>query len=204
MSALAAAAARIGPNAITRMAEALQAGVGAAATAAVFRRAGLGHYLEHAPQQMVPEDEVIRLHHEVRAALPTRTAREVARDAGTRTAAYLLAHRIPRALQGLLRRLPARWAARVLLIAISRHAWTFAGSGTFSWQASPAGGPGLVRLELRGNPLCRGLRAAEPACDYYAATFEALFRALVHPRARVHETACEARGDAQCRFEVRA
>ena len=59
-------------------------------------------------------------------------------------------------------------------------------------------------LELRGNPLCRSLRQPEPACDYYAATFEALFRALVHRGVQVHETTCEARGDAQCRFEVRA
>lgn len=200
----ASATARIGPNAITRMAEAVQAAVGAPAMAAVFRRAGLGDYVERAPEHMVPEGEVIRLHHEVRAALPTGTARGVARDAGTRTAAYLLAHRIPHVLQRLLRRLPPRWAALVLLGAISRHAWTFAGSGTFSWRVGPPGGAALVWLELRGNPLCRGLREAEPTCDYYAATFQALFRALVHPRAQVLETACEARGDAQCRFEVRA
>lgn len=200
----ASATARIGPNAITRMAEALQAATGAAATAAVFHRAGLSPYLQRAPDHMVPEGEVIRLHHEVRAALPARTAREVARDAGARTAAYLLAHRIPRVLQRLLPLLPPRWAARVLLGAISRHAWTFAGSGAFSWRAGPPGGAALVWLELRGNPLCRGLREAEPACDYYAATFQALFRALVHPRVQVRETACEARGDAQCRFEVRA
>ncbi|WP_235823343.1 4-vinyl reductase [Azohydromonas sediminis] len=42
-----------------------------------------------------------------------------------------------------------------------------------------------------------------PACDFYAATFERLFRALVHPRASVAETACEACGDDACRFEVR-
>jgi len=58
-------------------------------------------------------------------------------------------------------------------------------------------------LTLRGNPMCRGLpRLEHPACDYYAATFERLFAVLVHPDARVVETACEACGDAVCRFEV--
>jgi replicative DNA helicase len=47
------------------------------------------------------------------------------------------------------------------------------------------------------------LWADSPACDFYAATFERLFAVLVHARARVHEVACEACGDAECRFEIR-
>ncbi len=42
--------------------------------------------------------------------------------------------------------------------------------------------------------------ATAPLCDYYAATFERLFRALVHPRAVVVETACEACGADACRW----
>jgi divinyl protochlorophyllide a 8-vinyl-reductase len=118
-----------------------------------------------------------------------------------RTADYLLAHRIPLPVQRVLKRLPAGLAARVLLAAISRHAWTFAGSGRFS--ASPAGrGRRPLVLEIRNNPLCRG-HAAVPACDFYAATFERLFQVLVHRDAQVVETACEACGDAACRFELR-
>jgi divinyl protochlorophyllide a 8-vinyl-reductase len=122
----------------------------------------------------------------------------VARRAGERTADYLLQHRIPRAAQALLRALPAALAARLLLRAVARHAWTFAGSGEF---AARAGRP--VVLTLRHNPLCRGLRTAAPACDFYAAVFERLFRALVHRNARAVEVACEACGDAECRFELR-
>lgn len=195
----AGSAARIGPNAITRLAEALREAVGEPATAAIFEQAGLARHLQRPPQEMVPETEVMRLHLQVRVALPRATAREVAREAGVRTARYLLTHRIPRLVQVVLRRLPPRLAARVLLVAIARHAWTFAGSGRFAWRV-PAHGP--VELTLRDNPLCRGMRQLDPACDYYAATFETLFRALVHPRARVLETACEARGEALCRFEV--
>ena len=39
--------------------------------------------------------------------------------------------------------------------------------------------------------------------DYYAATFERLFRRSSHPRATVTEAACEACGAYACRFEIR-
>jgi divinyl protochlorophyllide a 8-vinyl-reductase len=164
----------------------------------VFERAGLAAYLREPPGQMVDEAEVTRLHRELRGVLGGPAAAVVAREAGRRTAGYLLAHRIPRPVQAVLRWLPAPLAARVLLQAIRRHAWTFAGSGVFEARA---GRP--VVLTLRDNPLCRGQRADVPVCDYYAATFEGLFRALVHPATRVDEVACEARGDAECRFELR-
>jgi divinyl protochlorophyllide a 8-vinyl-reductase len=51
--------------------------------------------------------------------------------------------------------------------------------------------------------MCVGLQADAPACGYYAATFEGLFAALVHRRARVVEVACEAQGAPACVFEVR-
>jgi divinyl protochlorophyllide a 8-vinyl-reductase len=94
--------------------------------------------------------------------------------------------------------LPAPLAARALLGAIGRHAWTFAGSGTFSAALHPQ-----PVLTIRGNPLCRGQRSGVPVCDYYAATFECLFRQLVHRHARVEETSCEACGADACRFVVR-
>jgi divinyl protochlorophyllide a 8-vinyl-reductase len=191
-------AARIGPNAITRVAEALRASEGDAATRALFGRAGLAEYLSHPPASMVPEADVARLHRLLRDALPGATARKISIDAGRRTGDYLLAHRIPRAVQRVLRRVPAPLASRVLLAAIRRHAWTFAGSGTFDATAAPR-----PRLTIAGNPLCRGLKASAPDCAYYAATFEHLFRALVHPAATVTEVACEATGAAACVFEVR-
>lgn len=191
------ASSRIGPNAITRVAEALQQRNGEAFTALIFGRAGLLRYLGQPPQSMVDEAEVMRLHRVLRDSVGPVDARAVARDAGQRTADYLLARRIPRPVQALLHRLPAALAARVLLAAIRRHAWTFAGSGHFSARA---GRP--VVLTLRDNPLCRGLTLDEPACHYYAATFEHLFRVLVHPHARVRETACEAMGADACVFEI--
>jgi divinyl protochlorophyllide a 8-vinyl-reductase len=58
-------------------------------------------------------------------------------------------------------------------------------------------------LSITGNPMCRGATITEPGCDFYAATFEHLFRVLVHPDVRVLETHCEACSDAMCRFELR-
>ena len=188
----------IGPNAITRVAESLQAQLGRELTAEVFASAGLTAYLARPPTEMVDETEVSRLHHALRQELGDRVAGSVAREAGERTANYLLAHRIPATVQRVLKCLPPALACRVLLAAIRKHAWTFAGSGEFTAQA---GQP--VRLTLRNNPLCVGQRSDEPVCDFYAATFERLFRVLVHPQATATETACEARGDDACRFELR-
>ena len=192
-----ALAGRIGPNAITRVAEVLLPRLGAGTTAAIFERAGLQAYLAHPPQSMVDEAEVSRLHRALRAVVGEAGAREVAFEAGTRTGDYLLAHRIPKPVQWLLRHLPAPLAARVLLAAIQRHAWTFAGSGEFTVRA---GQP--VRLTIRHNPLCRGLASDVPSCAFYTATFERLFRVLVHPAARVKERQCEAMGAPACLFEV--
>lgn len=190
--------ARIGPNAITRLAEALRAELGEADTARLFAIAGLAPYLARPPLEMVEESEVLRLHHALREQLGERRARGLAAAAGGRTADYLLAHRIPQPLQAVLRRLPARLACRLLLAAIGRHAWTFAGSGHF---AVTRGWP--PQLTISGNPLCRGLRSREPVCSYYAATFERLHRALVQPQARVVETACAAVGAPACVFDIR-
>lgn len=192
---------RIGPNAISRVAEVLLSRLGPAATAGLFDAVGLGEHLRHPPQSMVAEEDVRRLHAALRERLGPPAAREVAQASGRATAEYLLTHRIPGPLQEVLRRLPARWAARVLLAAIRRNAWTFVGSGRFT--ASAGGGRRPVVLEIRANPLCRGLHADAPACDYYAATFERLFVRLVHPDSQVRETACEACGDVACRFEIR-
>lgn len=197
VAAITPRAGRIGPNAITRVADVLRARIGVSATSALFEHAGLAHYLLQPPQSMVDETEVQRLHGVLREDLGEAQAHAVARDAGLRTADYLLANRIPKPVQLLLKHLPARLATRVLLAAISRHAWTFAGSGRFAAQV---GRP--VVLTLRNNPLCRGLVSTAPSCDYYAATFERLFRTLVHPQAEIREVACEACGDVECRFEI--
>ena len=189
----------IGPNAITRLAEVLPGLVGKGPTRQLFQHAGLADYLVAPPQTMVPEGEVARLHQQLWCDVGPALAREAARRAGELTGRYLLARRIPQPVQWLLKALPAAIAARVLVMAISRHAWTFCGSGKFSarWRA------GALQLVIKDNPLCRGLARDEAACDFFAATFGCLFRSLVQARATVREISCEARGDAECCFELR-
>jgi len=188
---------RIGPNAVTRLAEALHALEGAAAADAVFRRAGLEAWLESPPTRMLPETEVQRLHRALFDELGVARARRVARDAGARTASYLLARRIPAPVRALLRALPAALASRLLARAIARHAWTFAGSATFTTR-----GARPVSFSLIGCPLCRGRRAAGPHCDFYAACFERLYRALVHRRATVTQLEEGGAAPSACVFAV--
>ncbi|WP_043752472.1 bacteriochlorophyll 4-vinyl reductase [Imhoffiella purpurea] len=189
---------RVGPNAIIRVAEALEARQGSDAVSELFQRAGLERYLDAMPTAMVEEGEVTRLQSALRDYLGIPVARAIARDAGMRTGDYLLAVRIPRPAQAILSVLPPRLATRTLLKAIGGNAWTFVGTGVFS--ADPAYPP---RLTVSDSLLCRGATASEPLCDFYAGTFERLFTRLVHKDAKVTEIACRANGAADCVFEIR-
>jgi len=159
--------------------------------------AGLARYLAAMPQQLVDEREVVALHGRVRAALAPDRADRVSTTAGDLTAGYLLRRRIPRPAQRVLRWLPPGIASRALMAAIERHAWTFAGSGLFSYAI---GRP--LRITLAHGPLSREQVSTRPVCAFYAATFQRLFRELVDPRASVVESACEAAGAPACVFEV--
>jgi divinyl protochlorophyllide a 8-vinyl-reductase len=143
---------------------------------------------------MMPEFAAARLHHAVRQSLGPAAPWMLA-EAGRATGDYILAHRIPRAAQRVLRSLPAPLSAPLLKAAIARHAWTFAGSGDFSTR------PGLV-FKVARNPLVAGESSPAPLCHWHAAVFERLFRTLVDDRLRAHETGCCACGDHACRFEL--
>jgi divinyl protochlorophyllide a 8-vinyl-reductase len=188
---------RIGPNAITRVAEALSTMEGKSAAQRVFGRAGLQIYLADAPTDMVDETHVIRLHRALVDDLGAARAREVGWMAGQHTADYLLAHRIPPLAQRVLRALPAPLASRLLAKAIARNAWTFAGTGTFSARHRRT-----TVFSIANCPICRGQKAAAPCCDFYAATFQRLYIRLVHPHARVIETECQAMGAMACSFAI--
>ncbi|MEZ4457439.1 MAG: bacteriochlorophyll 4-vinyl reductase [Gemmatimonadales bacterium] len=188
--------ARIGPNAILQVAEAIRAGLGDAAAEALLAEAG--YSLDRLPTAMVDEREPLALGAALIDRYGAATAAATLRDAGERTGAYLLANRIPRPAQRLIRLLPSRLGYRLLLGAIGRHAWTFAGSGRFSVRFGPAG----PELAFDDCAMCRGLVQGAPVCDYYAGTFERLFRELVEPRVRVREIECLAAGGRCCRFTV--
>jgi divinyl protochlorophyllide a 8-vinyl-reductase len=155
---------------------------------------------------MIDERVVTALHAALRLRLDAPQAARAALRAGELTADYLLANRIPRPVQAVLRVLPATPAAHVLVAAIGRHAWTFAGSGTFTVRFRPRPRHVLaprLQFSIDGCPVCSGASAAEPACAYYAGTFERLFRELVHPGTSVVESQCQAAGAPACVFDVR-
>lgn len=179
------------------MAEALTARHGACVCHAVFAAAGQAHHLDHPPRGMIEDVAVARLHRALVARLGPRGAGEIGAEAGRLTASYLLANRIPRAAQRLLRLLPGRIAAAILVRAVARHAWTFAGSGRFSFRF----GDGLT-LRLAGGPVCRLLATGEPACHFYAATFQRVFASVLGARTRVSELRCESAGAPACEFSV--
>ena len=190
--------ARIGPNAITQVQAALTERLGPEVCRWVFTRAGLVRHLADPPTEMVPEEDVIRLHAELDRALPRADATHVGAEAGRRTAAYLLSARIPQAAQLGLRLLPKPTAAWLFTRAIARHAWTFGGSGHFS-ATRDAGG--LVLL-IADNPACRGTFTSEPRCHYFVETFRCLYAAVLGDPVQVVETGCEAAGAQACRFRV--
>ena len=180
----AAVAGRIGPNAVIRLAEAAEAALGRAAAARVFARAGLAHRLDAPPDAMVDEGEVVALYAALAETAPEAAA--VAAEAGRLTADYLLAHRIPKPVQILLRLAPPGLAARVLLAAIGKHAWTFAGTGAFSAETGRG-----ARVAVAGGPFAADGPETAPLRAFYAAVFERLFRTLV---SRATEARAEAGG----------
>jgi len=188
---------RIGPNAVLQVIESVTARFGRGATGALFHAAGLSHHLAQRPDTMVSERDVAVLQLQLRETFGPDLAKEIAWDAGCRTGDYLLAHRIPTFAQVVLRFVPASIAGRVLAKAIGKHSWTFVGSGTF--RMTP--GKPFV-FSIQGNPICSKISSDVPVCDYYAGTFERIFRVVVHPNSRVKEVACESTGAAACVFEI--
>lgn len=182
---------RVGPNAILQSRDALEALGGPDLAARIFASAGLAPMLTNPPHAMVPVADAAALHHAIARELPPEEARRVARDGGQRTGRYILAHRIPQPAQRLLQVLPARLAGPLLLVAIRKHAWTFAAGAPV---ICASGRPMLIEIE--GNPL------AQPGCPWHRAVFETLFHHLVSDRLEVSHPACCATGAHACRFEI--
>jgi divinyl protochlorophyllide a 8-vinyl-reductase len=187
----------IGPNAIIRVAETLRDVLGEEATRRIFASAHLEPHLASLPTKMVPEADVGALQTALFAGLEESEAKKIAFEAGLRTGDYLLANRIPKPVQAILKVLPPALASRILLKAIKQNSWTFAGTGAFSVKA---GHPVIV--SIASCPLCRGRHSDHSQCDYYAGTFQRLFQVLVSRNSAVREIDCEATGGSACAFEI--
>lgn len=194
---LAAPAARIGPNTIIQLAHVLRDRHGEAVASKLLFDS-TGYSITALPGAMVDEREAQRFVRTVMTTLGERPGVSVLHEAGKRTADYLMANRIPRPAQWVMKALPARAGLSLLLKAMSANAWTFAGSGSFSVLTVPHG----AELSFHACAMCRDMHTEGPVCDFYAGTFEHLIRTLVSPRAEVREVECLATGGHCCRFEV--
>jgi divinyl protochlorophyllide a 8-vinyl-reductase len=98
---------------------------------------------------------------------------------GAYTADYLLANRIPGPFQWMLGLLPRRFALRLLLLAVGAHAWTFAGSGTFTYDLRAATPTLVVDSQIGPANVVRA---------YYAGTFRKLIHTMIDAEADVRAT----------------
>jgi len=165
--------ARIGPNAILQLVAVLDQKLGRAVRDRVMQASG--QVVPPPDAGMWPETACRAVHLAVYRDLPDE-AEALMTAAGTATADYILAHRIPGPAKALIRLLPAALGAWALTAAITRHAWTFAGSGRFRVVSHRP----LV-LEIADNPL-------GGPCHWHAAVFARLYEALVWRNARITAT----------------
>jgi len=183
----------IGPNAILQLLPQIERIGGEARVAQMLEEAGIFEVPDGS--HMIPEGDAARLHQALRRDEPDMAA-QLATEAGRATADYILAHRIPAAVQVILKLLPAPLAARALSKAIAKHSWTFAGSGAFR-VLSP------WCFEIGHNPIVHGEHSDTPLCHWHAAVFTQLYQVLVDLRSVCREVSCCAvlHGEA-CRFEI--
>ncbi len=149
-----------------------------------------------APDHLIPEARFVEVIDQLRERLPRERSEEVLGWGGALTAEYVARHRIGGAAKWLLRALPPRASLPLLLRAIRRHAWTFAGAGRFDFE-----GPFPGTLILEDAPTCRRAQAGGHLCSYYQAAFEGLL-SLAAPGIQVRETECQALGADRCRFSI--
>jgi divinyl protochlorophyllide a 8-vinyl-reductase len=184
----------IGPNALTQLLPLLEKAGGAELRDGLLAEAGI--FTLPDMRGLIDEAPVARLHQAMRAGLPD-LAPSLAWEAGLRTADYIIANRIPAPIVLLLRALPAPLAAPLLIRAIERHAWTFAGSGRFQVLSHRP-----LRVAIHHNPVVRGESSDHALCHWHSAVFERLFTRLVHRRWRAVETECCAMGATACVFAI--
>lgn len=166
------AGALIGPNAVLQMAWAMEGAIGHAAAREVLEVAGIDAL--PSGEAMICEGAALRLHHAL-AVLHPEAAGQIAEAAAVGTADYIIANRIPRFAARLLRWLPAPLAARLLMLGIEKHAWTFVGAGAFTVT-----GPWNFTIDRS-----RSGDATAPADSlflWYAEVFARLYSRLVRAR----------------------
>ena len=184
------AQAKIGPNSIIQTVAALEARYGKAEAEARLAVAGYGHLVGNLPSEMVEEEKFHSLVTALDGEIERKELEEILTDSGERTAAYLMKVRIPGFFQKILKPLPPPIAFRLLLFAISKNAWTFAGSGDFSYTTEKTP---LITVRVKSPTV--------PVVGYfYLGTFTKLLKELVNPKTRIDELTTGESGSFVCRY----
>jgi divinyl protochlorophyllide a 8-vinyl-reductase len=185
-------AARIGPNAIIQTVKALYDQCGEARAIALLEQGGQEHLITALPTEMVDEAEFHALVKMLVVQTAETQAAQILQDAGQRTARYLLAHRIPKFFQHLVGWLPHRPGLALLLWAISLNAWTFVGSGTFSYAMSR---PPTIHISVT-HP------SVSPVAHFYGGTFAHLVQVLIDEHLTLQTSTTEHAGTIDCVYTV--
>lgn len=186
------APARMGPNAIIQTVLALHDRFGEPQARTLLVQSGQSQWAAHLPEEMIDEAAFHTLVQALVAQVGAEQTAQILHDAGQRTADYLLAHRIPRFFQRLVRMLPRRVGLWLLLQAITQHAWTFVGSGQFRFRVSQQ--PTLqLRITYPSVPV---------VASFYGGTFTRLIHALIDQRAMVSASTSQDTGSIDCLYTL--
>lgn len=183
---------QIGPNALIQTVRALQEDCGERVAHDLLSTLDEIALLVRNPTHMVDEARFIRLVNGIATQRGKAVCERVLRRSGGYVGDYILENRIPSFFQRLLGWLPRRISLRVLLMAISRHAWTFVGSGDFRFQYEDS-------MILR---IACGSTHNDAVASFYEGAFERLIQALIDPGARVARLPSQQAGSLVFRYVV--
>ena len=184
------APAKIGPNSIIQTVKALEAKYGKAEADARLTVAGHGHLIGNLPSEMVEEKKFHNLVKSLDKELDSSVFAELLNDSGQRTAGYLLKVRIPGFFQKLLKPLTPKLAFKLLFFAISKNAWTFVGSGDFSYTTGKT--PVItVKITYPTIPVVG---------NFYLGTFTKLLKELVNPDTKIEASITGESENITCRY----
>jgi divinyl protochlorophyllide a 8-vinyl-reductase len=189
---------KIGPNSIIQTVRALQDFYGQKKAVEILEQGGQGHVLTRELNEMIDEQDFIALAKMLYSQLGVDDTLPLLRRSGNLTGEYVLANRIPKPVQRLIKFLPLPLRLKVLLTAIGKSSWTFAGSGTYSFITRPR-----PLITINNSIIKQAVQAKKPVCSYYTGAFETLIKTLVSPRAVIEEVECLAGGSDKCRFVVK-
>ncbi len=180
---------RIGPNSIIQTVAALEALYGKTKAETLLRKIGQGYLIENLPKEMVEEAKFHSLVIALQKEIGETSA--ILKEAGERTARYLLKVRIPFIFQKFLKLLPHRLAFRLFLFAISKNAWTFAGSGEFTYSMNQP--PEItVKVIFPSHPVVG---------NFYLGTFTTLLQELVNPATKIKPDINKVDGKIRCHYQ---